>query len=208
MGDNPVDKHPDPILEDCFLPPYAGSDEHQDFHVVRDLAVSLEPSNIIELGTAYGNLTANLSQLAPDAQIYTVNAEPEETTGDATTTRLTEQEIGRVYKSRGLSSRVAQIYENTLNLDLGEYMEKDSAELAVIDACHDTEYVINDFHKVYPYVADGGIILFHDTHPGMASHLVGSYRACLMLQREGFPIAHVKGTWWGAHRKNAPIRAR
>ena len=57
--------------------------------------------------------------------------------------------------------------------------------------------VLNDFKKIVPYIRPDGIVLMHDTHPSMRSHLLGSYRACLKLRQEGYSISHILNTWWG-----------
>src|SRR5205823_1006557 len=93
-----------------------------------------------------------------------------------------------------------QIFENTLDLNLAEYMPLASVDLAIVDACHDTDYVVNDFLKVRPFVRAGGVVLLHDTHPSMAGHLAGSYTDCLLLRRQGFDIRQLTNTWWAVWR--------
>lgn len=41
--------------------------------------------------------------------------------------------------------------------------ELDKIDFAFIDACHSYEGISNDFNVVFPYMADGGIVVFHDT---------------------------------------------
>jgi hypothetical protein len=84
-----------------------------------------------------------------------------------------------------------------MQLDLAPYLAHSSVDLAIVDACHDCEYVINDFLKVVPYIRPGGMVLLHDTHPSLSLHLWGSYRACMVLRQRGFDICHIKDTWWG-----------
>jgi predicted O-methyltransferase YrrM len=177
------------------------------------IARFLQPEIILELGTAHGNTVANLCRQCPRAHVFTVNAPAAEQTGKLTTYSLTIDEIGRVYRSHGYTDRVTQIFANTLDLDLSSYLSKQSVNLVVIDACHDTDYVINDFSKVSPYVKSNGIVLFHDTHPSMDDHLIGSYRACMQLRKRGLDIRHIEGTWWGMwspnyHLMNSPSAAR
>lgn len=187
---------PLPILEDVCLPPYVGPPENQDFSVLMHVARVLQPKTVVELGTAHGNIAANICRQCPDATVYTVNALPDELTGEIVTYALTRDEIGRVYKNYGFEQRVVQILENTLHLDLSKHFDAPVVDLAIIDACHDTDYVINDFLKVQPFVKPDGVVLFHDTHPSMAAHLEGSYVACMTLKRRGYDIRHVKNTWW------------
>jgi predicted O-methyltransferase YrrM len=186
-----------PIMKDICLPPYHKFDDHDDYTPLMKIVKSLQPSVVLELGTAHGNATANICRQSQRTKIYTVNAPVEEQTGNLTTYDLTVEEIGRVYREHGFGERVVQIFANTLHLDLSQYFKEPVIDLAIIDACHDTDYVINDFHKVRPYVKPGGMVLFHDTFQSPApSHLDGSYRACLKLRREGYDIRQLNNTWW------------
>jgi predicted O-methyltransferase YrrM len=195
-----------PIPEWCCMPPYLGPKSHDDFEPLMRIVRKLRPSVVIELGTAYGNTVANICREAPDARIYTVNALPDEQSGDLVTCELSKDEIGSVFRKSGYGGRVTQIYENTLHLNLSQYMGGDKADLAIVDACHDTDYVMNDFYKVKPFVRPGGIVLFHDTHPSMEGHLEGSYMACMKLRARGYDILHIPDTWWGIWQ--APERKR
>ena len=65
----------------------------------------------------------------------------------------------------------------------------------------DTQFVINDFTLIAPYIKAGGIVIFHDTHPSRAGHLNGSYDACVQLRRRGYDIQHIEDCWWGYWRK-------
>ena len=74
-----------------------------------------------------------------------------------------------------------QILSNTLDLD-SRGADEGTVDLAIIDTCHNPEYVVNDFHKVRPFMSSKGIVLFHDTHPSMKDTLRGSYMACMLLR--------------------------
>jgi predicted O-methyltransferase YrrM len=185
-----------PIVDDICLPPYFGADDHDDYTPLMTLVRALRPAVVLELGTAFGNTVANICHQVPDAMVYTVNAPLEEQSGSTTTFQLSHAEIGRVYRKRGFEKRVIQIFANTLNLDLATYFQSPVVDLAVIDACHDCEYVLSDFSKVIYFVKKNGFILLHDTHPSMKDHLIGSYSACMILRRRGFDIRHLENTWW------------
>ena len=186
-----------PILDDICMPPYFERDDHDDILPLLQIAKFLQPHIVVELGTAHGNSTANVCRQCPTAKVYTVNAPVEQTTGDIITFKLTHNEIGRVYRAHGLAGNVVQIFKNTLELDLSEYFTQPIIDLAIIDACHDTEYVINDFSKIQPFVSPQGVVLFHDTHPSLEQHLRGSYEACMQLRRKGYDVRHIQHTWWG-----------
>lgn len=186
------------ILDDICMPPHVPGQvhHHDDYDALAKVARMWHPKSIVELGTAYGNTVANLCLLCPEAQICTVNAPASSQTGVTVTFSLNEDEIGRVYRAHGLGHRVTQVLCNTLDLNLGQWVQPLSVDLAIIDACHDTDFVLNDFLKVRPYIRPGGIVLMHDTGRRFWQHLAGSYLACLKLRTSGYEINHIKGTWW------------
>jgi len=188
----------DPILDQISLPPpYVDpkTHDHDDLTPLVRIVRHLKPKMILELGTAYGNTVANLCKVC-EARILTVNALPEQLSGQFVTYALTKDEIGNVYRRYGFEDRVTQIYANTLDLDLMSHLGRPCVDLAIIDACHDTSYVISDFFKVLPVLNQTAIVLLHDTHPSMEDHLAGSYVACLKLRRQGFDIRYIQSTWW------------
>ena len=185
-----------PILEHACLPPHFGPCDHDDLGPFLAVLTSHSPRLVLELGTAYGNLTANICRYCPDAAVYSVNALADQQTGQVTTYSLSPEDIGMVYRRYGYADRVVQIFSNTLSLNLGSYLEEAVVDLAIIDACHDTDYVLNDFHKVRKFMRPGGIVLLHDTHPSLYEHLVGSYLACMKLRQRGYDIRHLSNTWW------------
>lgn len=190
------------ILEHCCLPPYKKPHEHNDIIPLLQIAAHIKPEVILEVGTAHGNTVANLCRVC-DAKIFTVNALPEEMSGHFTTFSLAKEDIGCIYRDHGYLERVVQIYANTMDLDLGQHLSTPTIDLAIIDACHDQDYVLNDFLKVVPFVRKGGLVMLHDTHPSMVGHLAGSNKACMRLRRAGFDIKHINGTWWGIWSKKA-----
>jgi predicted O-methyltransferase YrrM len=194
---NPAPAAEPPIMDNICMPPYFGPKDHDDYLPLMRIARGLNPRTIVELGTAHGNTVANLCRNCPGAHIVTVNAPMEEQTGKITTFDLTRERIGVVYRRHGFERRVTQIFANTLHMDLAPYVGSGRVDLAIVDACHDAPYVVNDFHKVIPFVRPGGVVLLHDTHPSMHKHLAGSYQGCMQLRREGYDIRHIEHTWWG-----------
>lgn len=186
-----------PIMDDICMPPYYGFDDHDDYAPLMHIATRLDPKVVVELGTAYGNTIANLCRHCPRARFYTVNAPVSQQTGEVVTFELQESEIGRVYRQSGDEGRVTQIFANTLQLDLGQYLAGSFADLGIVDACHDEAFVVNDFVKMHPFIRKGGIVLLHDTHASMQEHLKGSYVACMRLRKMGFDIKHITDSWWG-----------
>lgn len=195
-------KMPPLIMDDICLPPYHGVNDHDDVVPLMRIVHHLNPRRVLEFGTAQGNTVANICRLC-SAQVVTVNALPDQIGGDVITFALSKDEIGHVYRDYGFADRVLQVYCNTKEFDWTRVYDSPCVDLAIIDACHDTEYVLNDFLKVLPALSTQATVLFHDTHPSLAHHLAGSYRACLALRKQGFDVRYIPGTWWGIWRKEA-----
>jgi predicted O-methyltransferase YrrM len=189
------------FLDDICMPPYYGPRDHDDFTPLMRALIQLRPKLVLELGTAHGNTVANICHFCPEATVVTVNAPAEAQTGNFITFSLAQDDIGRVYRKHGFAPRVRQVFQNTLQLDLDAVVQPGTADAAIIDACHDTDFVLNDFHKVNKYIRGGGLVFLHDTHPSEKEHLLGSAVACMKLRRQGFDISHVRDTWWGIWRK-------
>jgi hypothetical protein len=168
---------------------------HDDVTPLLRILAHLKPRLVLELGTAHGNTTANICRFSA-ARVVTVNALPEQLSGTVTTFALSREEIGRVYQAHGFADRVTQVHANTLQFRPTDHVDPGKVDLAIVDACHDFDYVTADFLKVAPLMREGGMVLLHDTHPSRMDHLRGSYDACVWLRRQGHDIRHVRGTWW------------
>jgi len=180
------------ILEKICLPPYAGNSNYNDYSILISLIRGRQPQNFLELGTAHGNTVANICAESV-AQVYTVNALPEQIEGKIITFTLDKDQIGIVYRKNGFENRVVQIYENTKNLNILEYATPKSIDFVFIDACHDAEFVVNDFQRILPALSDRAVVLFHDTHPSGENHLLDSYLGCMYLRKLGYDVNHIAG---------------
>lgn len=191
----------EPIAEKICMPPFYFDTRHDDFYPLMKIARALDPRVIVELGTAHGNTIANLALNCPIARFVTVNAPIELMTGSSTTYSLTRGEIGAVYRAAGFGARITQVFANTVDLDISTSLAfGEKIDFGIVDACHDEDYVVNDFLKLLPHMSGRGVILLHDTHEKMEGHLRGSYMACMKLRKRGHDIRHLRGTWWGVWR--------
>lgn len=184
----------EPILDDICMPPYLGPDSNQDFSFLMNLAKKINPEYIFEYGTASGNTVANLCKYT-SARVVTLNALLEDTSGSYRTYDLAKDEIGSVYIKYGFQDRVQQIYCDSMNF-VPEAYTNAKFDLVIIDACHDFEYVLNDFLSISHLVGENGYVIFHDCDESMSGHLSGVWRACTHLRRAGYNIKKVQGTWW------------
>ena len=186
---------PPVILDKLCLPPHNGTDDHDDVMPLLSLVDTLSPKVVLELGTAHGATVANICAIS-EARVYTVNALPEQMEGTLVTFALDKDEIGSVYRDNGFSDRVTQVYENTKGINLEKYLKGANVDLVIIDACHDADFVINDFFSVTRVIHPGTIVIMHDVHPSMKGHLLDSYLACMYLRKLGYNIKHISSTWW------------
>lgn len=198
--ENPIEL---PIQDHLFLPPYYGPSDHDDASALFNLILAYQPGVVLELGTAYGATVANICALS-NAKVFTVNALPDQITGKNISRTLDREQIGLVYRKYGFNNRVSQIYANTKNLVVSDYLSPHSVDFAIVDACHDIEYVIGDFYRVLPALHESSIVVFHDVHSSLEGHLISSYLACMYLRRNGFNIGHLTNTWWGIWQANKP----
>lgn len=164
-----------------------------------------QPSVALEIGTSKGMGTVLMAVNAPGATIYTINIPPDEVLdgsgGRLTTNALGVEEIGRAYRERGLEN-VVQILANTATWqpDIGPI------DVAFIDGCHDTEFVVGDTLKILPHMRPGGFILWHDFSPDLAKTFQwigavtkGVEHLCRLGALPG-RIFHVRGSWVGVYR--------
>ena len=87
---------------------------------------------------------------------------------------MTKESIGIKFHGKPFENRITQIYEDTRRVDLDSKFD-----LIMIDANHDTDFVISDTRKIIPWCSDGTIVLWHDFHPDSESSWIQSVRAAI-----------------------------
>ncbi len=148
------------------------------------LADRFQPKILLELGTGSGTFLSTVMPLLPDSRAITVNYPPEEDAPGAyvTNRRMTKGEIGASFHGSTYERRIQQIY-----CDTRELIIKRSFDLIMIDANHDTDYVISDTKISISCCRDDSIILWHDFHPTLASPWICSVRLAIeTLGNEGY----------------------
>ena len=199
----PVAHHEPQFHENICMPPYLGHAKFDDYSFLISVVKTRAAKTILELGTAHGNTVANICAES-QARIFTVNALPEQMEGSVITFSLEREQIGLVYRQHGFQDRVVQLYANTRSMDLSRWVPPRSVDLAIVDACHDPEFVVNDFIQVLPTLRPAALVLLHDTDPSAEGYLLDSYLGCMYLRKMGFNVKHVSGTSWGVWRADAP----
>lgn len=75
--------------------------------------------------------------------------------------------VGRIYRDKGLSHRVCQIYCDSRQWDDHNY-PADFFDSVLIDGGHTQEIVSSDTHKALKVLRPGGLIMWHDYNPSAA----------------------------------------
>lgn len=198
----------EPILDFGHLHQYEGLVDlnyrrYRDAEVVGSACRNQGKDILLEIGTAYGEMTALMASNSPSAIVYTVNILPEEIDqgGKLVTFAPTRDEIGRFYRDAGISN-IRQIYANTANWA----PEFAPIDVAFIDGSHDAKFVYNDTVKILGRCQSGSLIMWHDfaphlahTHRWIAEVCHGVDRLYADRHLVG-PILHLQDSWIGLYR--------
>jgi predicted O-methyltransferase YrrM len=162
------------------------------------------PAICLDIGTATGHSAALMAVNAPQSHIYTVNIPPEGILsgegGILTTIALEQDKIGAYYRERSLTN-ITQILANTAKWepDIGPI------DVALIDGCHDTEFVYNDTQKTLKHMNPGAFVLWHDFNLELVKKYDWIYSVCMGVEKlfaDGFlsgRVFHVRDSWIGVH---------
>jgi SAM-dependent methyltransferase len=163
-----------------------------DTHVVLSLLAHARPKRILEVGTALGHMTANLTEFSgDDAVVFTLGTT---TDLDAPTSAPQRYEtparhdFGRHANAFGKGGKVFFIVADSLGYDFARLAPLD---FAFIDGAHDLEHVLSDSRNAYAALRPGGWLVWHDfTSPVEWVEV----RPALERLRFAEPVVHVEGT--------------
>lgn len=139
-----------------FTPP-------RDTEIVLTLLTHFQPKRILEIGTAAGHMTANLSEWSPeDAKIFSIgltaampaSAPAQQRPEDPPLTAFGAQ--ADHFRKRHKTTLIAT---DSLTYDFSQIAP---IEFAFIDGAHDLRHVWSDSRRVYDNLAPGGVIVWHD----------------------------------------------
>lgn len=177
----------------------------RDAEVLSTAMRNINGKAALEIGTSTGMATALMAYNAPLSKIYTINIPPEEIIsgegGKNTTIALEKEKIGYVFRQKGFTN-IEQIYANTLNW----IPNIETVDVAFIDGCHDTDFVVNDTIKCLKVMKPGSYILWHDFNPDLVENYNWIGDVCLgveKLYRMGVlknRTLHLKDSWIGIYR--------
>ena len=169
----------------------AGFTPAHDTHIVLALVAYLKPRRLLEIGTASGQMTANLTAWSPpDAAVHSMGIVAGSVSGAA------EQgyevppraEFARHADHFGTAHKALLITADSRQFDFSRLVPLD---FAFIDGGHDFETVRSDSIRTYESLRSGGCMAWHDFGSRVAWVQVKE-----AIESLGFPepIYHVAGT--------------
>jgi hypothetical protein len=200
----------EPILDDPSIHEFESiHDLNQrrirDAECLGTIVRNTRPSVCLDIGTGKGNSAALMAINAPQARIYTVNIPPEDIhsgSGGVHTTAAYEcHEIGSYYRERQLKN-IEQILANTATWEPNIGV----IDVALIDGCHDVDFVYHDSQKCLKNVKSGSFLLWHDFNPYLVAKHDWIRDVCLGVERllrtgELSPeVFYVRNSWLGIYR--------
>ena len=164
----------------------------RDTSVVLALLVHARPRRIVEIGTAAGHMTANLTEWSSDeAMIYSLGtvADVPGTIGHPQECENPPREhFGRLANHFGKVHKVFFITADSLTYDFHRLAPID---FAFIDGAHEYHHVLSDSLKIYRELSPQGCMVWHDFDSPVAWVQV---RQALLETHFVEPIYHVLGT--------------
>jgi glycosyltransferase involved in cell wall biosynthesis/Tfp pilus assembly protein PilF len=163
-----------------------------DTNVVLTLLAHTKPQRILEVGTAVGHMTANLTEWsAADAVIFTMGTVADLPIATSAPQRYESPDratFARFANHFGKVDKVLFITADSLHYDFRRLAPLD---FAFVDGAHDFQHVLSDSRKAYDSLRPGGCLVWHDFDS--RTPWVEVRRA---LEQAGFPesIYHVAGT--------------
>jgi glycosyltransferase involved in cell wall biosynthesis/tetratricopeptide (TPR) repeat protein/predicted O-methyltransferase YrrM len=184
----------------AFTPPH-------DTHVVLTLLTHARPRRILEVGTAAGHMTANLTEWSPaDAVVYSLGtvADLHSASGPQAPENPPRAAFGQYAGHFGKADKVFFVTADSLGYDFGRLGPLD---FVFLDGAHDLQHVLSDTRNAYRQLVTGGCLVWHDV--GSTTPWV-EVDAALAQAGLTEPIYHVEGTGVAFLHKqsvSAPTRA-
>jgi glycosyltransferase involved in cell wall biosynthesis/tetratricopeptide (TPR) repeat protein len=163
-----------------------------DTHVVLALLAYTRPTRILEVGTAAGHMTANLTEWSPDdALIYSLGTVADLAVPTALAQRYEDPpraSFGRFANAFGKVAKVFFVTADSLGYDFARLAPLD---FAFVDGAHDRAHVLSDTRGAYAALRPGGCLVWHDY--GSPTPWVDVHQA---IAEAGLaePVYHVAGT--------------
>jgi tetratricopeptide (TPR) repeat protein/predicted O-methyltransferase YrrM len=196
-----------------------------DTHVVLALLAHASPRRVLEVGTAGGHMTANLTEWTPDeATVFSLGVVSDlavATTAQQRHEDPSRGEFGRFANFFGKAHKVLFATADSMTYDFGRLGPLD---FAFIDGGNDAAHVLSDTLKAYGQLAPGGCLVWHDIDNPVAwvevrqtleaitfaeplYHVAGTMVAFLHKQ-DGAPAPFVRGSAGAVERGLEALRGR
>jgi glycosyltransferase involved in cell wall biosynthesis/predicted O-methyltransferase YrrM len=138
-----------------------------DTHAVLTLLAHARPRRILEVGTALGHMTANLTEWSPaGATVVSLGAIRGVDPGGAAEQAVELPEpgdLGRLRDHFGKGDKAEVVAVDTRDFD---FARLDPVDFAFIDGGHGLDQVLHDSRAAYAALASGGYLVWHDVgHP-------------------------------------------
>lgn len=125
---------------------------------------NLKPKRVFEIGTYRGVSTVFLAANIPDdSEVVTLDLDPESRPTHKHGTGVggfSDFTVGEYYVASRFSSRVKQVFGNSLQFDFKEWTGK--MDLVFVDADHSYDFVKIDTENAFRLVRPGGAIIWDD----------------------------------------------
>ena len=187
------------------LPRLCGYTRAADTHAVLTLLAHAQPRRVLEVGTALGHMTANLTEWTPDdAHVFSlgiVRGMVARGAAEQDNEAPSRAELGRLADHFGKAHKAYFIIADSMTYDFGRLAPLD---FVFIDGGHDLEHALNDTRRAYEAIKPGGWLVWHDFNSPVAWVKVRE-----AIERLGLPdpVIHVGGTEVAFLRKQAPLPA-
>ncbi len=182
-----------------------GYTREADTHAVLALLAYARPRRVLEVGTALGHMTANLTRWTlDDTQIFSLGiVQGMERSAPGAIEQQVDQptrgQFAQFANHFGKAWKVLFIQADSMLYDFGRLAPLD---FAFIDGGHDLEHALNDSRKAYNALLPSGWLVWHDFNSSTPWVKVRE-----AIERLGFaePVVHVEGTEVAFLRKHAPL---
>jgi glycosyltransferase involved in cell wall biosynthesis/tetratricopeptide (TPR) repeat protein len=176
-----------------------------DTHAVLTILAHARPRRVLEVGTALGHMTANLTEWTPDdAHVFSLGIVCGMANGGAPEQGYEapdRADFGRLADHFGKAHKAYFIVADSRHYDFGRLAPLD---FVFLDGGHDLEHALSDTRRAYDALGPGGWLVWHDFDSPMPW-----VRVREAIDRLGLPdlVLHVAGTQVAFLRKQAPLPA-
>ncbi len=189
----------------AFTAAVCGYTREADTHAVLTILNYARPRRVLEIGTALGHMTANLTRWTlDDTQIFSLGiVQGMERSAPGAVEQQVDQptrgQFAQFANHFGKAWKVLFIQADSMSYDFGRLAPLD---FAFIDGGHDLEHALNDSRKAYHALSPSGWLVWHDFNSSTPWVKVRE-----AIERLGFaePVVHVEGTEVAFLRKQTPL---